>query len=72
MVWIELLVAAGAGGVGLGFSLAISAVAGHLESHHGVRRRNKRLPYLEAAPIAADDTHLAEVVAAPREEELLT
>ena len=73
MIWIELLVAVWAGGVALCFSLAIAAMARSLEKkQRGKRAIKKRLPYLESAPIGADDVHLADVVSGPHEEEVVT
>ena len=68
MVWIELLVALCAGGVGACFSLAIAAMVSRLDKKWRERPRTKKpLPYLESAPIAADDMHLAEVASMRRE-----
>ena len=73
MLWIELLVALCAGGVGVCFSLVIAGVGCHIDKRQRERPSKKKpLPYLESAPIAADDMHLAEVASMRRERKVRT
>jgi hypothetical protein len=58
MVWVELLVALFAGGMGACFSVAIAAIVSRKRRE---RPKTNQLPFVESVQIAVDDVHLAEV-----------
>ena len=63
MLWVELLVALIAGGVGACSSIAIAAMVSRIDNKRRERPKTHQFPFVESVPIAAwhDDVHLAEV-----------